>query len=71
MLEGTDGTRFSYLVSLRNYFGSKNALLTAFFEFQSIWLFLPSLFALGITIYQLTYSQMLPRDFTVEDFNAK
>jgi hypothetical protein len=71
MTEGTDGTRFSYLVSIRHYFGSKNALLTAFFEFQSIWLFLPSLFALGITIYQLTESPMLPRDFTLDDFNQK
>ena len=33
MTEGTDGTRFSYLVSIRHYFGSKIALLTAFFEF--------------------------------------
>ena len=71
MTEGTDGTRFSNLVSIKHYFGSKIALLTAFFEFQSIWLFLPSLFAIGITIYQLTYSPMLPKESTRADFNKK
>ena len=42
--------QFTHLVALKNYFGEKTALITGFFEFSAVYLTVPAIIGIPVTI---------------------
>ena len=56
IFEDVNNQKFKGLVAFKNYFGEKKTLIYAFFKFNVYYLTIPSLVAIGLSIYQ--YSKM-------------